>query len=285
MDDLFAELDKLDEVKREEFRRAPFKYPGGKFKSLANILPHLPYEEKFIEVFGGSGVIMINRRKSDLDVYNDINSGASTFFRCMANDEKYSKLCRRLKYTVHSREEFIWSRDTWQYDNLDDIEVAARWYYMIMCSFATLGRNFGRSLSKAGSLVGNIQKRLPEFLEIHQRFINVQVENLPWQKCVKDYDSNKTVFYMDPPYIDTDSGTYKDSGIDHEELLNTIFELQGFVAVSGYPNPFYDARDWDERHEWEVFSSINAGVANEDNNRSDVTISRSNAKEVLWIKY
>lgn len=46
--------------------------------------------------------------------------------------------------------------------------------------------------------------RLEEHLSAaHLRLSSVYVENLPWFKCVERYDRPHTLFYMDPPYWET----------------------------------------------------------------------------------
>jgi site-specific DNA-adenine methylase len=100
-----------------------------------------------------------------------------------------------------------------------------------------------------------------------------------------DYDNPDMVFYCDPDYPGTDPAIYK-HGIDHHQFLKTVFELHGFVAVSGYSHPLYENQDWDERHEWESFVSIQSLAYQDTSNKADRkgVEERKHAKEVLWIK-
>ena len=270
----------------QEILHPPFSYPGSKSRSTDKILPHLPYAGVYVEPFGGSAAILLARHPSRLEVFNDRFAGVCYFYRCLRDEDLFQKLCDRLELSIHSREEFIWSRDTWE--NADDIvERAARWYYMTMYSFGRLGRNFGRSTSAKAKLCV-IQNKLPLFSKIHERFKSVQVENQDWTQIIKDYDSPDTVFYIDPPYIDTDSGIYanKMSHDDHRRLIDTIFNAKGFCAVSGYSNPLYDAPTWDDKHEWEAFVSIQSMAYTESNNKEHLKGQeiRGTSVECLWIK-
>ena len=293
MGGLFDDLDKLtNEInisKDKRIIRAPFGWAGSKHKIVNQIIPHLPYRKIYVEPFGGSGVVLLNRYESDLEIFNDRYAGITCFYRCIRNKEKMEKLIERLDLTIHSREEFIWCKETWENVN-DDVERAARWFYMISYSFSTLGRNWARCrFAELGNIAGKIKNRLKEFPIIHKRFEYVQIENVDWRECLKDYDSSKTVFYIDPPYIETPPGTYKHTMLknDHRELLDIIFNLKGFVGLSGYANPLYDNQNWDKRLIFKTKTSIEGMSFSEKDHKEHMKglINRSHEiEEILWIK-
>lgn len=286
-DDLLRLFDELDDepVSRESYLRITFGYPGSKARSLEYILPRLPYRKKYIEVFGGSAAVLMARKPSDLEVYNDRYGGIVAFYRCLKDREKLTQLTAWLETSLHSREEFIWCASTWE-NCEDDVERAARWYYMLRMSFSGLGRNFGRATSGKSNSGSKLANSLKEFEPMHQRLLNVQIENLDWKQCIRDYDSKDAVFYLDPPYYGTDAGIYKHKFTenDHKELCNTIFECQGFVALSGYENPIYDKYNWDNRIDWEVHSTMKAMAFTDTNFRNSNDRHRPVPKEILWIK-
>jgi len=286
---MFEDLERQSEPKSKDvILRAPFGYPGGKSRSVKHILPHLPYRRVYVEAFGGTGAILLSRKPSDLEVLNDRYMGIVAFYRCLQHPKKMQLLCDRLEVTVHSREDFVWCKETWE-DCEDDVERAARWLCMIKYSFSQKGNNWGRATSYRGVLSGKIQNAIKHFPEIHQRLIRTQIENQDWYDCLIDYDSYETVFYLDPPYIDAYAGTYKHEMTkeDHVRLIETIFSLKGFVALSGFSNPVYEERPWDDRYEWEVFQSMRGEVFNEGNKKAHLRQTddgRRTQKEVLWIK-
>ena len=78
--------------------------------------------------------------------------------------------------------------------------------------------------------------------EIAQRLIRVQIENRPAVDVVQLYDSRKTLFYCDPPYLHATRGDAKAYGFemdeaDHRTLAEVVNECEGKVAVSGYSSP------------------------------------------------
>lgn len=289
---LFDDLDMVSgqvnkKPKDRDIVRAAFGYPGGKSRSVKKILPHLPYRERYIEPFGGSAAILLAREPSKLEVYNDRYAGVVAFYRCLRSKKLFDALVQWIELTVHSREEFVFCRDTWE--NVDDpVERAGRWYYMSMYSFGSIGRNWGRSTSAKGNMAGKIRRKLKLFPAIHQRFERVQVENQDWEDCVRDYDSPDAVFYLDPPYVDVNRGTYGSemSIDDHRHFLEVVMSLKGFCAVSGYSNPLYEKPPWDDRHEWKSFVSIQSMAYTEGNRKEQLKglEKRGHATEVLWIK-
>ncbi|WP_232687980.1 hypothetical protein [Halobacterium zhouii] len=57
------------------------------------------------------------------------------------------------------------------------------------------------------------------------------VENLDWQDAVETYDSPDTVFYADPPYLDLEE-YYPESDVVHDDLLETLLEVEGDAVIS-----------------------------------------------------
>jgi DNA adenine methylase len=186
---------------------------------------------------------------------------------------------------VHSREEFLRCRETWQSVN-DPVERAGRWLYMVNYSFGSLGRNFGRATTGDGNIAGKLRTGVSAFRDLHSRLLNVQIENADWSRILKDYDSFETVFYLDPPYVDAYRGTYEyEMSIEqHRDMIRSIFQCRGFVAVSGYPNPLYDGQPWDARYDWEIQSTAKALAFQEENNKTHHDTDRGRVIECLWIK-
>jgi DNA adenine methylase len=72
------------------------------------------------------------------------------------------------------------------------------------------------------------------------------------------YDGERTLFYVDPPYLDSSRSSKSHARYrhemtgedDHVELLEQLQAVRGMVALSGYRTKLYDERlgAW-ERHE------------------------------------
>jgi DNA adenine methylase len=263
--------------------RAPMKYPGNKYVSLDQLLPLLPYRETYVEPFGGSGVVLFNRRKSKLEVFNDRYSGVICFFRALQT--KRDELITRLQLLLHSREEWEYCKETWSDPTASDVERAVRWYYMVQGSFGGVAKAWGRSTTSGRTdIMAGIYARIPDFEHIHERLQSVQIENLDFRECIKDYDTPGTVFYLDPPYYGVKDPGYASrmTEKDHADLLELAHQCKGFVALSGYANELYDSYTWDERVVWERRDKMNGQAVNEFNNRTEVG-TREIKTEVLWV--
>jgi len=285
-------LDQFDNLERwasrpgdpNQILRAPFGWPGGKSKSVMDIVPHLPNTRTYIEPFGGAGSVLLARGPSQFEVFNDRYSGVTAFYKVLQTPELYMKLIERLDLTIHSKEYWHWCKDSWK--NPDDpVERAARWYIMVLYSFGAMGRNWAR-LRKVSVPLGNkMHKHLEMFPIIHERIKRVQIDNEDAFKLLRLHDSKETVFYLDPPYVGAYEGayTYMMSTDRHMELLDIVFDLEGFVAVSGYDNRWYGERDWDNKIEFMKTVCLTPGGETENASRN-LTQKRIKAKECLWIK-
>lgn len=292
MNDLTALLlgmNSANEV-REKYIKMPFSYPGNKGDHLKNILPHLPYGSGYGEAFGGTGVVLLNREPSKLEVLNDRYSGVTDFFRVVRDRVLYPLFMERVNATVHSREEFVWCKSTWK-DCADPVERAARWYYTIR--FAVNGKvhsTFGRSKDPIVRFADRLHKSLPLFGPLHARLHTVTMENLDWRLCLEDYDQVGFVWYLDPTYLDCSPGNYDEelSIEDHKELFVRCQALKGFVAISTFDGPItrsiYDkAGVWTECIKWKRTTSAKPRAYTATNNQTDEH-DRFNKDELLWIR-
>lgn len=273
-------------ISRETYLRSPIPYPGSKFDSLQHILTHLPPAKKFIDGCGGSGVVTMNLNQSyDLKIFNDRHSGITSFFRVIRDKEMCERLIERLDLTVHSREEFLWCKETWE-NCKEDLERAARWYYCLFFSFARMGRNFARNTNSRSQSDKALHNKFPLFREIRSKFKEVQVENLDILQCLADYCDRSSVAYIDPDYIGANPSIYPHR-VQHKQLLDFIFSSPGYFAVSGYCTDLYDSYPWSDRISWNVKSAFRGKAFTESNNLSDkidVMSNWENKEEVLWIK-
>jgi DNA adenine methylase len=286
---LLMSMNSAEEV-RERYLKMPFSYPGSKGDHLDKLLPHIPYGSGFGEAFGGTGIVLLNRERSKLEVLNDRYSGITDFFRVVRDPLTYQKFMERIALTIHSREEFIWCKTTWK-DCEDPVERAARWYYTIR--YAMNGKpnsTFGRSKSASVRFADRLHKSLPLFGPLHSRLYTVTMENLDWRLCLADYDAPGFVWYLDPTYLDCLSGNYEYEmcSDDHKELICRIPHLKGFVAVSAFDGPqtraIYNVPGvWNEVIEWDRVTSAKPRAFTETNSQIE-SDTRYKVKELLYIR-
>ncbi|MCP4598633.1 MAG: DNA adenine methylase [Neptuniibacter sp.] len=221
-----------------------FGWYGGKFSHLDWLLPLLPSCHHFCEPFGGSAAVLLNRKPSPVETYNDLDGEVVHFFQVLRNQK--TKLVRSLALTPFSREEFAIACEL--DPSVSSIERARRFYIRArqvrtgLAQTASLGRWANcKSTSRAG-MSGVISRWLggvEALPNIAERLLQVQIENRPAEDVIRLYDSPGTLFYCDPPYVHDTRGDSKAYGHEmtdqqHRELAAALNQVEGKVAMSNY---------------------------------------------------
>lgn len=284
LDALFAEIDH-DSV-RETLTRSPLNYMGSKTETLKQIIDIMPQGNLFVDVFGGSGAVTIARKPSKLDVFNDKHSGVSAFFMAVKTD--YQLLVDHIRSMPHSREMFKWCQENVEKTIHDTVLRGAMWYYIVQSSFAGRGAYWGRVTKPTSPVYNKIYNNLELFGPLRDRFAKVQIENLDWRQLLQDYDSPETVFYLDPPYYNSNVYKYNMSKSDHNEMCSRIMNLKGYVALSGFDNEIYESYNWDEKFSLRVSQGVATAATSSGAPMDGLehTIARDRSRiEKLWVKH
>jgi DNA adenine methylase len=234
-----------------------FGWYGGKFSHLDWILPLLPETQHYCEPFGGSAAVLLNRKPSPLETYNDIDGEVVNFFRVL-RDQK-DALIEAIGLTPFSREEFELAISG-SGEGLSDLERARRFFVRArqvrtgLAQKASSGRWAHCRLTSRAGMAGAVSRWLgsvEDLPEIAQRLLRVQIEHGPAIEVIKRYDSEQTLFYCDPPYPhdsrgDNNAYAYEMTDEQHIELAGVLHSVKGKVALSGYHCPLLDElyRDW-----------------------------------------
>ena len=271
-------------IRTRSRRLIVFGWYGGKFSHLEWLLPLLPKCHHYCEPFSGSGAVLLNRKPSSVETYNDIDGDVVTFFRVLR--DRHDELIRAIALTPFSREEYhraIYG-DT---DNISDVERARRFYIRArqtrtgLAQTASLGRWANcKDTSRAGmsGVVSRWLGGIDALDDIAQRLIRVQIENRPAVEVIKLYDGPNTLFYCDPPYLHATRGDSKAYGFEmdedqHRDLAKTLDECVGKVALSGYDHPIMD--DLYHGQKWNKTIGLDKTIHS----------TKSTRQEVLWTNY
>lgn len=178
--------------------RPPFCYIGAKTKLLEWIYSFFPEHTTFVDVFGGTGVVTFNKIPSKNDVYNDINSRIVNFYAVLRDEYKRNQLQDLIALTPYAREEFNRCKEPCADDEIED---ARRFYVRQNQSFSGNGRTFGLVCSGINSKRTSFYKT--SLGGVAERLKSITFENVSFEKCFELYDSETTLFYCDPPYVET----------------------------------------------------------------------------------
>ncbi|WEJ62192.1 DNA adenine methylase [Thiomicrorhabdus lithotrophica] len=235
------------------------RYHGGKFRIADWIQSFFPPHTIYVEPFGGAASVLMTKKPSDREVYNDLDSEIVNVFEVLRNNP--SELARLINLTPYARDE--WKQSYEKTDN--KIELARRTILRAYASFgsggATKGTSGFRCYSKPDSTFSpkewnNYANKIEAFTD---RLRSVIIENKNAINVIKDHDHEKTLFFIDPPYITetrtmTPGTKYYRHEMDneaHQELINTLLELKGAVVLSGYDHHIYDVlidNGWEKHH-------------------------------------
>ncbi|MBN1796701.1 MAG: DNA adenine methylase [Sedimentisphaerales bacterium] len=259
-----------------------FGWYGGKYSHIDWLLPLLPKTEHFVDVFGGSAAVLLNKEPSPVETYNDIDGEIVNFFRVLR--DKPDQLIKRIALTPFSKEEFEIAISE-NKNEISDIERARRFFVRArqvrtgLAQTASSGRWAHCRLTSRAGMAGAVSRWLgsvESLPEIAQRLLRVQIENDTAIKIIQRYDSKDTLFYCDPPYVHnsrSDIRAYKYEMTDdkHKELSNLLHNIEGKGALSGYHCDLMDELygDW---HRIEATSKKCHSV-------------KKIRTEVLWVNY
>ena len=228
--------------------RPPILRMGGKSRHIKKLLAMMPKHHCYVEAFAGGAGFLLNKPRSPIEVYNDIDATIVEFFDMLQPPgEMFKELHERWRRTPCSRKKFNEFRDTWQ--DYESAERIYRWYVCHRQSFLGKGTHWGYNktgVSPGWSRWKNAVDRLPAVAE---RLRDICIEEDTWENILPRFDGPKTFFYLDPPYVleARKNGRFEHemSDDDHRRLIDDIQELEGMVLLSGYPNPIYEKLPWD----------------------------------------
>jgi len=223
--------------------KPPLSYMGGKYHLTDTLLNLIPEHNTYVEVFGGAGHVILQKKPVEINIYNDINTDLVTFFKVLQDKDKALQLLNLIDVTPYSRQYFNEIRDNLYIPpNLDaDILKAYKLILYMQQAFASKFINIKPTWSYT------IQKhnladewhRLPAklypFIDVLK---NILIENKDFRDLIQTYDYENCLFYCDPPYYDREfyyEGSFSEQ--DHIDLANILNNVKGKVLLSYY---FFD---------------------------------------------
>ncbi|WP_331458410.1 DNA adenine methylase [Burkholderia latens] len=118
-----------------------------------------------------------------------------------------------------------------------DIQRAARFYYLQKSCFGAKleGQTFGTATTTPPGL--NLLRIEEELSAAYLRLANTFVERLDWAACIDRYDRPHTLFYLDPPYYETEGYGVAFPFAEYEKMAEWLRTLKGRAIVSLNDHP------------------------------------------------
>lgn len=255
--------------------KAIIKYPGSKWSIAEWIIRFFPEHHSYLEAFFGSGAVLFNKPRSNIETVNDLDGNVVNLFEWIKKDPE--RLAHEIYWTPYARQVY---EDTFTQAPADSLGRAVNFYIRL---------NMGHGFRTTGEKVGwknDIQGRekayaasdwckLPEkIMQAAERLRGVQIENRPAVELMQRFNYPNVLFYIDPPYMpETRHGKqYRYEMYDrksHEELLEVAKAHKGPILISGYDSDLYNdmLQGW-HREETTCYSQV-----------------CSKKKEVLWMNF
>jgi DNA adenine methylase len=261
--------------------RSIVKYHGGKGRLYPWLLSNFPPNYKvYVELFGGAASVLLNKKASDVEIYNEIDSKMFNLVNVIKNN--FNEFIDKVKQIEYSEGNFLHYKSI-NYDELSFVDQAVCFYVLKRMSRGGMGKNFSWSSRQYSLGPAEVHCWLTSFDNVkkaHDRLQNVILLNSNALDVIGLYDGPDTFFYADPPYlastrISTNVYNHEFSLDSHKLLSDKLNLIQGRCMLSGYESEEYN--NW--------FYSWNKLFKMASNHSSQVQGSKELKKECIWLNY
>lgn len=216
--------------------------------------------------------MLLRKKPSPIEVYNDTAGAVVNFFRVLRESPK--DLIESLRLTPFAVDEYMAYRE----QSGSAVERARRFFVRSWGGYTGItgtSRNRGWRRTSERDVAGQFASAADALAETSERLRRVAIDNLDWSEVLNRYDSKETLFYVDPPYwmesrksnSPSDGyGKHELSKDDHKHLLFKLQTIEGSVVLSGYNNDFYSQ----ELTSWTI-------------HRKQAKTQNGSATEFLWV--
>jgi DNA adenine methylase len=207
----------------------PFlRWPGGKRRMLKLILPRIPKHVCYCEPFIGGGAVLFAKECSPVEVINDFNDTLIALYRNL--QFHLPALETELDWFIASRKNL---HDFIAQPGLTEIQRATRYLLVNRTSFGGNMHSFGVAKTNSGG-VGFRRDIIKAALgSARERLNGVVIENTPYERCLQNYDSTDSFFFLDPPYLNCQQAAYSSwSEADMRQFRKRVEKLRGKWIVT-----------------------------------------------------
>jgi len=243
--------------------RSVYPWMGGKFFELKWIMDLIPIHEYYYEPFFGSGVIMLNKPKTEEEFANDINSRLVAFWHCMQDEVLMKELQERCYKALDSRFMYQVEMGKWKIpipDNDEEyikqlVDRAFNFLYLVKFGFNSYPNTYYSPLTHKMYKIKNFSQTfrlmadsLPKYYE---RIRDVRFTNYDFKEFLEKSEPSEGKFiFLDPPYYKThqyhkdysiDGAFTKEDYIDMRDLLERHTEGgTHWMITCNQINPFFE---------------------------------------------
>jgi len=207
---------------------------GNKERLLKEIIPLIPSHKIYVEAFVGGGAVFWNKEKVEVNVLNDLDNELIEGYKLLKEAPPVEEL---LSIAVRQKET--------QKEARSNKEIMKKQIERIRLFMRKEEEDKAHRLLKrlyhSKNTYSNVSKGLIYKENTHIRLINktlkykeklqeVILTSKDYKEVIKEYDSENTFIYLDPPY--EEGKYYKNYIIDLEELRDILRGIRGKFMLS-----------------------------------------------------
>jgi len=214
-------------------------YSGGDyfiFDDLNRIFMTAYKTKTFVEVFGGSCWCSLNvsRSRFKVVVCNDIDQDLINLYKYVK--EKPDELVKRLSILPFSREMLQIAKEILNDRSSDPVTKSVMLFYASRASFfGAIGRkDVSFAVSRKANAANKLASAISAIIEYAKKLRDVVLECKDFRDIIKLYDSEKTLFYLDPPYVGKGRETYyryRFTQADLTTMATLLKSIKGFWVL------------------------------------------------------
>jgi DNA adenine methylase len=236
-------------------------YYGGKFCMRERIVDLFTIHDCYCEPFAGGAAVYLHKPPSEVEYLNDLDNKVVVFWQVCKDKKLFPELQELIAKTLHSRK---LHNDAKALMKLVGTGAAPSlpeqaWAFWYLCNGSFMGMYGGQWAYKrtgTGSSHADFiceKRQLFTTDAICQRLERTGIECQPANQVIQRYDAPATLFYIDPPYFNSDMGSYIKqahgkaySQQDFNDLLAILSGIKGKFILSCYPSElvYQYARDF-----------------------------------------
>ena len=216
--------------------KTPITYYGGKQRLTSFILPLIPPHKIYCEPFVGGGALFFAKPLARSNMINDKDDMLINLYRQM--QENGEELFKKIDATLNSESDFKKAYNMLKMEGISDIERA--WAYFV-CTQQHFLNMVGSTwkIKKEAPIHIFWENKKTILLQTIRKLEKTSISNRDALEIIKNMDSENSFFFIDPPYINTDSTPYKGEYTkqDYLNLIELLKNIKGKFILSNYPQP------------------------------------------------
>ena len=213
------------------------RLPGGDYHIADVLLPRLERlclrpKCTLVEVFGGSGYVSqtAGRKVFGNIIYNDINDMLTMLYRYVKEHPEHLALI--LSLLPYSRSYYRIVRDMAKVNqDFASLVAAALVFYAYNTSFHgnITRKGFAYNIEPSKNEARAYRGRVWAIVKYAETWRDIIIENLDFRQVIRKYDTGRTVFYLDPPYVDRSKEYYGTPFTvnDLRDMAQMLTEIRG----------------------------------------------------------